>query len=279
MLYFAGPPFYPGSCMAPRYSTLDVSPDAERADDACLNCGARRLGDYCHVCGQHHLEGRLTVRLLWSEFAQRFFKLERGFGRTFVGLSRSPGGLARSYVAGHRRPLVNPLSYFLLGTAASLLLFQEAEFREVMEAGVKAFTFLTPEQSARFIELVLQSVRVSYAYQMAFLAVAMAAAWRLLFRKASFTFVENTIPALYIIGHASLFGAALTLGEIAGLYTLPLAISALLLPAAFVWVAVGFFPGRRVWTGLKTLFAFALAFVVYGVLRDGFLIALVLLGV
>ena len=134
--------------------SASLSPAADRpaspevaAPDACLNCGAERLGDYCHVCGQHHLEGRLTMRLLWSEFAQRLFKLERGFGRTFVGLSRSPGGLARSYVAGHRRPLVNPLSYFLLGTAASLFLFQEAEFREVMEAGVKAFTFLTPSKA------------------------------------------------------------------------------------------------------------------------------------
>jgi hypothetical protein len=244
-----------------------------------LNCGADRLGDYCHVCGQHHLEGRLTVRLLWSEFAQRFLKLERGLGRTFFGLLRSPGRLAQSYVAGHRRPYVNPLSYFLLGAAASVLLFQVEEFRTVMTEGLKAMPFLTPEQSARFVELVLASIQFSYAYQLGFFVLAMAVAWRLLFRKADFTFVENTVPALYATGHVSLLSAGLTLGEIAGLYDLPLTISASLLPAAFVWTAVGFFPGRRVWTGLKTLLAFVLAFAVYGVLRDGIIFALVLLGV
>ena len=38
---------------------------------------------------------------------------------------------------------------------------------------MQGFPFLPPEQSVRFVELVVQSVQISYAYQMGFLVLAM----------------------------------------------------------------------------------------------------------
>lgn len=264
----------PNAAEATTLASLPTAPEPT----ACANCGADRLGEYCHDCGQHYLEGRLSGRLLWREFAQRFLKLERGLGRTMVGLTRSPGRVARDYISGRRRTYVNPISYFLIGTAATLLVFDAEEMRVVMEEGLQAFPFLSPDQGARFIELVVQSVQISYAYQLGFLVLAMGIAWRLLFRRAGTTFWENTVPALYAVGHVSLFSAVLALGEFTGLYEVPMAISALLLPLVFVWAGVSFFAGNQFLVGLKTLLAFVLAFAVYGLLRDGLLIALVLLG-
>ena len=148
----------------------------------------------------------------------------------------------------------------------------------MMEEGLQGFPFLTPEQSVRFVELVVQSISISYAYQMGFFVLAMAFAWRLLFRGSDTTFVENTVPALYAAGHVLLLSAALALGELAGLYEIPMTLSAAFLPAAFLWVGVGFFGGKKIRGALKTLLAFVLAFAVYGMLRDGIIIALVLLG-
>ncbi|HMB90182.1 MAG TPA: hypothetical protein VKP65_05000 [Rhodothermales bacterium] len=45
--------------------------------ETCPNCGAERVGEYCQGCGQHYLRRRLTLRILWREFAERFFKLEQ----------------------------------------------------------------------------------------------------------------------------------------------------------------------------------------------------------
>jgi hypothetical protein len=97
------------------------------APAACANCGAERLGDYCQSCGQHYLDGRLTIRRLWREFASRVFNLNRGLLATFVGLIRRPGHVAADYVGGKRRCYTNPLSYLLLASAFSLLMLQFSE--------------------------------------------------------------------------------------------------------------------------------------------------------
>ena len=56
-----------------------AEPQAATADgDGCPCCEAARAGAYCHGCGQHYLDGPITLRLLARQFAERFLKLERG---------------------------------------------------------------------------------------------------------------------------------------------------------------------------------------------------------
>jgi hypothetical protein len=108
--------------------TATLAPPADRptvseppAPDVCLNCGAERIGAYCQTCGQHHLDGRITFRLLWREFTERFLKLERGLFGTVRGMTTRPGGVARDYVEGQRRRYINPMSYLIIGSALSVL--------------------------------------------------------------------------------------------------------------------------------------------------------------
>ncbi len=199
-------------------------------------------------------------------------------------LTLRPGATALAYVRGKRQTFANPLSYFLLAASLSLLLFlQQADaFRESLQEGVQAgFSFLTPAQGARYLDLMLASIEVSYAYQLAFFVAVTALFWRLLFRRAGFTVAELFVPALYAMGHVSLLQLPLSVGEIAGLYTVPTGVSyllsLLLSPLFFGWTAAGFFPGRPWVNAAKGFLAFFLAFAIYGALRDGALIAYVLL--
>ena len=88
----------------------------------CLDCGAPRLGDYCHGCGQRHADDRLTLRSVWRDFAERFLKWERGLPATVRMALLDPGRLAREYVAGRRRRYVNPVSFLILGATVAVLL-------------------------------------------------------------------------------------------------------------------------------------------------------------
>ncbi|MDT0632476.1 DUF3667 domain-containing protein [Rubrivirga sp. S365] len=89
----------------------------------CPNCGEARAGRFCAGCGQRELGGRLTLRGLWREFSSRVFNLDRGLLHTVTSLARSPGSVPRDYVEGRRRTYTNPLSFFLLATALSLLMY------------------------------------------------------------------------------------------------------------------------------------------------------------
>lgn len=240
---------------------------APPAPDACLHCGADRLGDYCHACGQQYAEGRLTIRGLAREFAERFLKLERGVLGTFLGLCRAPGRLARAYVEGHRRPYVNPLSYVFLGAAATLLLLpwmfeggQDGYLSESIDLGM-AFAesmspndrTMTPQEQAAYddglaqvIPLMLESLdetmRQLNAVFAFVAALIMAALFRLFFGARS-TYAEAAVPALYITGHYFLLAVPLALATLwlpngIWIYT---ALSSLVYAGLTVWTALGFY--------------------------------------
>ena len=139
----------------------------------CPACGDSQLGAFCHACGQHYLDGRITIRRLVREFSERFLKLERGLLGTFFGLCRGPGTLARRYVEGCRRPYLNPLSYVFVGAAASLLLLpvlmegndgDYGRFAESMDLGMaiamSSHDEMTPEEQAALDETMHQAIPI-----------------------------------------------------------------------------------------------------------------------
>lgn len=225
----------PGEAGAPTSTGL--------APATCANCDAERLGDYCQSCGQHYLDDRLTLRLLWREFAQRFLKMERGLGRTLVGLTRSPGRVAREYVTGRRRTYVNPLSYLLLGAAVSLLLMplysspdhylgdgaNSSMFEQSLEIGFelrgRSLDDLTPEKRARIdafmevyvVELFGAIKQLNSALSL-ILAALMALCLKLLFggSRTTFTLAETLVLTLFVCGQYLLL-ASLLMSAVASL--------------------------------------------------------------
>ena len=98
-----------------------VDPSLLRHDDVCPNCTTPEAGDYCAGCGQSLRIERLTLRILFAEFARKFLNFERGLLRTIKDLSLRPGQTMRAYVEGQRRTYVNPFTYLVFGMAVNLI--------------------------------------------------------------------------------------------------------------------------------------------------------------
>lgn len=277
---------------APR--TAAPPPDALPADarGACGGCGESRLGPYCHACGRLHQDERLTLRRLWTEFVARVLNFDRGLLHTAKALTLRPGPACRGYVGGERR-LVSPLYYFVIGAGLALLAFSfEADtFREGMAASLRSqvaegqfpASLLPPHLVDAYVAAVLRSVELTFTYQLLANAVFFALLLRLLFLRSGYNLAEVGAFALFTSGHLML------LSTLAGLALLPLDLppdlslgAGALLGAGLTavyqsYAAAGFFPGRTAGVVARALFAIVLAFVVFGVLRDGLLLTYVLL--
>jgi hypothetical protein len=79
--------------------------DIERVPDACTNCGATLLGEFCHACRRlGHLLG---------QFVGSVTDLDGRIWRTIRALLFQPGLLAREYFEGRRSRWLSPVSLFL----------------------------------------------------------------------------------------------------------------------------------------------------------------------
>lgn len=268
---------------APALDRPAVSPQAA-TPEACPNCGAERVGDYCQRCGQHYLDGRLTLRALWREFAERFLKLEHGLALTFRELTTAPGQVCRRYVAGERKRYVSPLSYFVLGTAVVLLAFSfqlehtREWMLEVMEQGGERvfFGLLPAEKVPEFVALNLRLIGVTYAYQIVLLLIPFVFFLRLFFRRPGYNLAEIGVYALFVTGHYNLLDGLLSLLLLVATGSgTPVWLTFLISLFFLSFGAIGFFGGRVATVG-KTLVAYLLAYALFGILRDGALLLWVL---
>ena len=218
----------------------------------CLNCEAPRLGAYCQACGQHHLDDRLTVRLLLREFAQRFLKLERGLFYTAWRSVVAPGPLAQDYIGGKRKRYLNPLSYLLVGSAVAVLLMpfyaSEERMQSQFEAQRQSSTVspeaqaemgieiamratgrdpaeLTPEErealiaesmerTSEFMPLYLETVGQLYSVFSVALVLAFALLLKLFFsgRKTTYTLAETLVLSAYVSGAYVMLSAIVASG-------------------------------------------------------------------
>ena len=178
--------------------------------ELCRNCEAPRVGDYCHTCGQHFLEGRLSVRSLTVEFVAQKLSLQRGFLRTFWELCIRPGGMIRDYVNGRRQRYTNPVGYLTLATAASLLLrpFWHEQYAQSLYAGAAA----DPLGQA-WVEAMLWLDRYPLASAL-LVSVLFAPLLRLFFGKRT-TLAEAAAFSFYVFAQVTWLGLIVTAGALA----------------------------------------------------------------
>src|ERR1700733_5769306 len=88
---------------------------------ACTSCGTALLGDFCHVCGQQRVSGRLTTREFLRDLARRVLRLDAAYARTLWRTLRSPGQLVNDYLNGKRSGILDPLQYYISAMFTQLL--------------------------------------------------------------------------------------------------------------------------------------------------------------
>ena len=290
----------------------EPAPPSERGGEDCLDCGAPRLGAFCHRCGQHHLDDRLTLRVIWRGFAERFLKLERGLLATARLAFLDPGRLAREYVGGRRRRYMNPVSFLLVGSAVAVLLMpfygsveriagdtsMPAQSREDIEASIDFGVRIAGgdpaelsaeerermvdeaiERNQTFIPAYIETVRRLYSVFSVVLAFALAAFLKLFFsgRPKTYTFAETLVLGCFFAGAYT----ALTSVIASGLAPFaPILVGSVVTTAVLIagssYAATGFY-GRSWGTAALGAVSGVAAFVVYtaAVLVVGFAVLLI----
>lgn len=81
----------------------------------CPSCGARLLGPWCHVCGEHRrAPGDLALRAFARDAIASVFDADSRLWRSLRTLVVDPGRLTLDWAAGRRRPWIAPFRLFLL---------------------------------------------------------------------------------------------------------------------------------------------------------------------
>jgi hypothetical protein len=89
----------------------------------CLNCGAQRVGAYCHACGQPgHISRRLSDVVL--DFLNAFLNFDTKTWRTLPLLVVRPGTMTHAYIHGARARYVSPLAMFLFSIFVMFFVIQ-----------------------------------------------------------------------------------------------------------------------------------------------------------
>ncbi|HZG42648.1 MAG TPA: DUF3667 domain-containing protein [Longimicrobium sp.] len=179
--------------------------------NVCANCETPRMGEYCYACGQHFLEGRLTIGRLARDFIVRKLGLEGGLLRTASELTMRPHTMIRQYVDGRRQRYTNPVAYLLLMAALYVLL--SGMWTPAMEAG---FRSELGEEGAEMEAMVQVQLWMDGhpALSTMILCLFVVPALSLLFRRTTTT-AEASVFALYVSGHLLLMQAVINVAAVA----------------------------------------------------------------
>lgn len=195
----------------------------------CPSCGADQADAYCPTCGQRQLGERVRFGAMARDLVEKVTNIEKGYWFTVLSLFRRPGRVPRDYVAGKQNCYVNPLTYFLIGTALQIvaLWFTQDILREQL---VTQFESSKPSaaQEAQFEQLegklgkpmgealaesYFLSVQQAYAYAaLLFFCVpfALLLYWFHTLLGEPFRLGETIVFSLYIMGQMLLITAVLT---------------------------------------------------------------------
>jgi hypothetical protein len=254
----------------------------------CAACAAP-LGagwTFCPACGHRREAGRLTLKVLLGDLFGRTVQLERGFARTFLGLSTAPARTCRAYVDGARRT-TPPLGYLFLSAAFALLLFSfQAEAAREELRRMAAYNaaknplyaaFLHPADVDRYVEANLGLIEAAYPYQLILMTAPLALLLRAFFRRP-YNLAEVGVLTIYTTSHAGIVGAVLSFALTPWLGLFGAAYLVLALAVVYQGLtAAAFFGVGRVRGVVLTLVASFVAYVLYGIALDAGLLAYVAL--
>jgi len=87
----------------------------------CKNCNTTlsSKGNYCNNCGAKVIRNRLTLKNLFSDFAETYLNYDNKFFQTFINLFIKPEDVIGNYITGTRKKYVNAISYFTIAITIS----------------------------------------------------------------------------------------------------------------------------------------------------------------
>ena len=107
----------------------DAAEESAFSLDKCLNCGTTLQGTYCHNCGQHVTDHKMTVKSFIMNYLDNAFFWDSQNIKTLRLLIGRPGLLTKEYLAGKFVSQVQPmkLSMFLVLVFLTLFVFFDSD--------------------------------------------------------------------------------------------------------------------------------------------------------
>jgi hypothetical protein len=206
---------------------------SETDSTCCPNCGAQFMTPYCHECGQKRIDAKLSMSEFAADIGRRVFRFDKALAVTIRRALLEPGALARDYLAGRRKQILDPFYY----------LFSSTFLQFVVASLVRT---LAPVVGDPTVTHWLGRVGGVVAVRI-FVALWLSSVWALIFRMRQHTTAETYVLGIYLFA---------TLGLL--LMLLPL-----------IDVVVPLSLGANRWVVISTIFLIEWAYVVHGV-RDFF---------
>ncbi len=117
-------------------------------NEPCANCGAARIGPYCHHCGQAgHLHRNLMA--LVHDIAHGVFHFEGKLWNTLPLLAWHPGRLTRRYVHGERTKFISPMALFLFSVFLMFAVMSNLGHNQTPTRQAKLSTPMSKEENQR----------------------------------------------------------------------------------------------------------------------------------
>lgn len=167
-------------------------------DNRCLNCGTALQGNFCAECGQPVSTGQISFEEAIRNFFGITFALEGPLWLTIWLLIVNPGKLFREYIGGKRKTYYKPVAFFILLTAAYLILRAMINFDPLADESVKTDMEELAAISAKSGE-VFRMMSANINNILFLLVFSIAIMLKLFFRKR-YNLAEYTSMALFIVG-------------------------------------------------------------------------------
>ncbi|MEZ4756575.1 MAG: DUF3667 domain-containing protein [Flavobacteriales bacterium] len=232
----------------------------------CLNCGALVQGSFCAHCGQSAHVPKFTWRYVLQELPAGLFAWDKGFLYTAKALFLRPGPAIAEYIAGkrvlHFRPL--PMLAFCAGILGLLGLYTP-----VPEA------LLGTEDKKKFVQQVTDWLNSHYVWiELALLPVMSFSTW-VWFRKRGYNLVEHVVINAFLASQRLILNILLFPVVFLSNSLPVLAVQSTVVSLAsfglFTWSFVGLFArGDRARVAMRTMSAYAMAYVLLGLLGVAF---------
>lgn len=168
--------------------------------DTCPNCNTPLIGEFCHVCGQRRLPGRLTLRVLLDDVGRRIFRLDRMFALTFWHMLRRPGQVVMDHLGGRRRHALDPLHYFISSVFVQFVIAAITRIVAPLAADQTGTEWI-----GRLGGIVGVKILIIFW---------MASIWRLLFRQIRWNLAEIYVFAIYAFATITLLWSAVPLVDL-----------------------------------------------------------------
>ncbi len=172
----------------------------------CENCKTP-LDDtinFCNHCGAKVIRNRLTLKVLLSDFYERFLNYDNKFLQTFLTLFSKPEQVIVGYINGTRKKYVDAISYFAIAiTFAGLQVFL---LRKFFPNSISLSGF-TQDGTEAFSKTMLTTIQEYISFVMIFSIPVYALMAKIVFyNKKKYNYTELVVFFMYTVSQLTITG-------------------------------------------------------------------------